>query len=481
MGSEPRRVEHPSQLRRPPKFATLPDLSLRTRGYKVGVLASEMGKPLLPHQQYVADVGTELNPPGHPFAFRRRLVVVSWPRQTGKTTMQRPLFVERCISRPRTSAYMTAQLGKDSADRWADLVADLETNPLLSSWTRLTRGNGHERATFPNGSFIAPFAPGPKALHGTTPPLVSIDEGWAFTPEGGAALMKAVRPAQQTVWDRQLWVFSAAGDASSEWWLKLQEQGRASINDPLSDMAYFEWSIADDADPYDEDAWQFHPGLDGLITIHTLREEANPERNTHADWLRGYMNRTTFVSTATVFDLDVWDTLAGPQTRPDPRAVAYGYDVSIDRTAASVWSAWRAPDGKLDLHVHKTDEGADWLPEYVGAIHREHPAATIGADDGGPARIATDALTRAGVPVRALVGKDASTAWTSFKAEVNGGRIRHDGSATLRRGLAVAVEKSIGDATMISRRHSLGPVDAPIAAEIAAWFADHTHGPQLFV
>lgn len=440
-----------------------------------------MERPLLPHQQYISDVATEMNPEGHPFLFRRRLVVVSLPRQTGKTTLQRPLFVERCISRPRTSAYMTAQLGKDSADRWGDLVEDLETSPLFSSWTKIARGKGHERCTFPNRSFIAPFAPGKKALHGTTPPIVSVDEGWAFTPEGGSALMKAIRPAQQTVWDRQLWVFSAAGDAESQWWLDLQEQGRASIADPLSDMAYFEWSIAEDADPYDEDAWQFHPGLDGLITIDTLREEAKPERNSHGDWLRGYMNRTTFVRDATVLDLDQWDTLVGPQAPPEPRRLAYGYDVAIDRTAASVWTAWRGPDGKLDLHVHRSDDGADWLPEYIGAIHREHPASTIAADNGGPSRIVTDALARAGVPVKVLLGQEASTAWTSFKAEANGGRIRHDGSPGLRRGLEVAVERAIGDATMISRRYSLGPVDAPIAATVAGWYADRAQGPQLFV
>jgi hypothetical protein len=475
------RVEHPSQLRRPPRYATLPDLSLRTRGHKIAVLAREMGKPMLPHQRYIADVATEMNPPGHPFLFRRRLVVVSLPRQTGKTTLQRPVFVERCMARPQAKAFMTAQMGKYSSERWNDLVSDLEASPVFRSWTRIVRGKGSERCHFPNGSFISPFAPGPEALHGETPPIVSVDEGWAFSAEEGAALLKAIRPAQQTLWDRQLWIFSAAGDASSEWWNALQEQGRASVNDPLSDMAYFEWSIADGADPYDEDAWQFHPGLDGLISIDTLREESNPERNPHADWLRGFMNRATVTRDVVVIDLDLWDTLTGPQQPPSPREVAYGYDVAIDRTAASVWTAWRAPDGKLDLHVHKSAEGADWLAEHVGAIHREHPGASIAADDGGPARVVTDALVRAGVPVRTLVGRDASTAWTSFKAEVAGRRVRHEGSALLRRSLEVAAERSIGDATALSRRLSLGAIDPLVAAQAAAWFADRAPGPQLFV
>ncbi|WP_372593584.1 hypothetical protein [Actinotalea sp.] len=483
MQAEYRRVAHPSELRRPPKYATLPDLTLPTRGGKVRVLADEMGKPLLPHQQYIADVGTEMNPPGSPFLFRRRLIVVSLPRQTGKTTLQRPLFVERCMSRPQTKAFMCAQMGKYSSERWSDLVSDLESSPLFNSWTRIVRGKGSERCHFPNSSFISPFAPGPEALHGESPPIVSVDEGWAFSAEEGAQLMRAIRPAQQTLWDRQLWIFSAAGDLDSEWWEALCEAGRESINDPLSDMAYFEWAIADDADPYDPAAWDFHPGLDGLITRETLAEESQPSRNSHADWLRGFMNRSTKQRTKTVLDVASFATLAGPQPDPQPDQVAYAYDVALDRTAASVWSAWRTNDGRLMIQVVKTDEGADWLPEFIAGLYRAEPGATIGADDGGPTRMVTDRLTRAGIPVEVIGGRDAATAWGAFKAEAKAtpARLVHDGSPVLLTQLEAAVERTIGDATSLSRRHSLGPIDAVVAAKSAAWLADHLHGPQLFV
>lgn len=483
MPLEHRRVAHPSDLRRAPKYATLPDPSAPTRGRNIAILGAEMGKPLRPHQQYIADVATEMNPPGSPFLFRRRLIVVSLPRQTGKTTLQRPVIVERCWSRPHTSAFMTAQMGKYSSARWNDLVSDLEVSPLFSSWSKIVRGKGTECCTFPNRSFIAPFAPGPEALHGETPPIVTVDEGWAFSAEGGAQLMRAIRPAQQTLWDRQLWVFSAAGTIESEWWDALCATGRESVKNPLSDMAYFEWSIADDADPYDEEAWQFHPGLDGLITMDTLREESNPDRNSHADWLRGYMNRSTRRRTIAVLDLDVWDRLAKPQPTPDPRRVAYAYDVAVDRSAASVWSAWRNADGVMDLQVVRTDSGADWLDEYVANLWRSQGQPPIGADDGGPARLTTDRLVRAGVPVLPLSGRDAATAWMGFKAEAKATTptLRTDGSPALRAALDVAAEKRVGDVTTLSRSLSLGPIDALISAVSAAWWADRVPSSQLFV
>jgi hypothetical protein len=474
------RVEHPSQLRRPPKFATVPDLSLATRGGKIAVLAAEMSKPLLPAQQYVADVATEMNPPGSPFLFRRRLVIVSMPRQTGKTTLQRPVFVERCMSRARTGAFMCAQLGKYSSARWNDLVSDLEVSPLFSGWTNITRGKGSERCTFPNRSFIAPFPPGPKALHSETPRIVSVDEGWAFTGVQGADLMRAIRPAQQTLWDRQLWVFSAAGTADSEWWDELCAVGRASIDDPLSDVAFFEWAIADDADPYDEDAWQFHPGLDGLITIDTLREESKPEHNNHADWLRGFMNRSTRVHEKTVLDLPAWDHMATEQQQPDPRTVAHAYDVAIDRSGAAIWSAWRDDTSRLNLHVWKVADGDEWLIAAAGGLHRQG-APVLAADNGGPARVITDRLTREGVPVEAMSGADAIVAWDAFKREAAAGRIIHDGSPALRTALEVAVERPSRDLNVLSRSMSLGPIHPLIAAVTAAWHADRiTDRKQLF-
>lgn len=472
------RVEHPSQLRRPPKFATLPDLTAPTRGGKIAVLADEMGKPLLPHQQYIADVATEMNPPGSAFMFKRRRIIVSLPRQTGKTTLQRPVFVERCMSRPRTSAFMTAQLGKYAAARWVDLVSDLETSDLFASWVSVNRGKGSERCTFPNRSFVAPFAPGPKSLHSETPRIVSVDEGWAFKGEAGPDLMRAIRPAQQTLWDRQLWIFSAAGEADSDWWEELCEIGRASIDDPLSDTAYFEWAIADGADPYDEDAWAFHPGLDGLITLDTLREEAKPTNNKHADWLRGYMNRSTKVRDNTVLDLPAWDRRLGPQDRPDTRAVVFAYDVAIDRTEAAIWSAWRDDAGTLNLHVHTVAEGDAWLVEAVGALHRQG-AQVIAADDGGPARVTTDRLTREHVPVTVLGGREAATAWAAFKAEAP--NLVHDGSTSLRSAIEVAAERRVSDLTVLSRSMSLGPIHPLISAVTAAWHADRiTDRKQLF-
>lgn len=467
----PRRLLMPEDLPRPFRYATRRNPDLATRGGKVAVLGKYLGRELLPHQQYIADVAGELNPRGSRLRWRYQTVIVNEPRQVGKTTLFRPIVLERCLTTPSLSAFMTAQLGKDAGERWEDLVDDFEAQGSpFAQFVDVKRGKGAQRCTFPNGSFVAPFAPVRDGLHGESPDLVGIDEAWAHSEEAGRDIMRAVRPAMITRTARQVWIFSAAGTAASEWWNDLVEAGRASVDDPASTIAYFEHSMDPDADPYDPASWEFHPGLDGLITLDDLAEEAKPENNTHADFLRGFMNIPTKHRDTTVLDLEAWDDLAGEQEAPDLAGLVAGYDVAIDSTSASVWTAWRTETGQLNLHVLETREGTDWLPEFLRQLHEA--GCILAADDGGPTRVVTAQLRRAGVPVKTMNGQEASTAWTEFKNLAAAGTPEtfcHDGSTALHEAIEVATEAHVGDAVRLSRRKSLGPIDPLIAAVAATW------------
>lgn len=473
---------HPTGLRRPPRYYTRRNPDLRTRGPQMAKVSRALGRPYLPWQRYVADVTGELNPPGSHYLWRYQVIVILLPRQAGKTTLMRSVVADRCITRPGTSVVMSAQLGKDSSDRWEDLVADIETGPL-GQHVVVKRGKGDQKCLWPNRSKIEPFTPTKKGVHGKSPNLGLLDEVWAFSKEHMDEVLTALNPAMVTKRDRQVWIISAAGDASSTYLNELVEIGRAATGDPSSTMAFFEWSADEDADPYDPATWDYHPGLDGLITIEDLRDESKPEKNSHANWLRSYLNRKT-KATTTLVDMDLWDALANPADLdvPAPSAdkVAFAYDVAIDRTSAAVWQAWRDEAGTMQIRVVEYRPGADWLPAYIVAL-RDAGAAHIGADDGGPARIVTDQLRRAGLTIETVNGRDAGTAWGAFKATIKDSKdlaqgavplLRHSGSDALRGALEIAAESRRGDQSSLSRNDSLGPIDPLVAAVSASWLAD---------
>src|SRR5660398_328406 len=91
-----------------PRWATSRRSSRDTLGPRIGELAKRLGTPVMPWQQMVADVGFEIaSETGLP-AYRE--VIVTMPRQNGKTSLLLAAEVERAwlwvvpqhtISRPR--------------------------------------------------------------------------------------------------------------------------------------------------------------------------------------------------------------------------------------------------------------------------------------------------------------------------------------------------------------------------------------------
>jgi hypothetical protein len=410
--------------------------------------------------------------------------VILVPRQAGKTTLMRPIVAERCITHPGHSVVMSAQLGKDSSDRWEDLVADIENGPL-NRFTDAKRGKGSQVLRWPNQSKIEPFTPTKVGVHGKSPHLGLIDEYWAFDIIEMDEILTALRPSMITRRDRQMYNLSAAGDATSTALNSLIDECRAEFDSgAYTTTAYFEWSPPEDADPWDEATWEFHPGLDGLLTIEDLREEAKPQNNIPHAFMRSFLNITSRQRDATVIDLALWDEL-GTDDPPPPALsqVAYGYEVAADRTGASVWSAWRDEDGLMRLRRVETHPGADWLAPYMIDVLRTRSPGIVAADDGGETRVVTAEIARAGYQVASLTAREYVTAWTSLRGMVRDKipTVRHDRSPALRNAIEHAATRRSGDQTAISRADSSGPVDALIAAMVAAYYADRiTSKIQIF-
>src|SRR3954468_7007648 len=82
-------------LRCPPRLGTRRSPERPTLGGAVGKIAKALGKPPLPHQQYLYDVAFEINPTTGLLAYDS--VIMVGPRQvSGKTECMLPAMVHRC-------------------------------------------------------------------------------------------------------------------------------------------------------------------------------------------------------------------------------------------------------------------------------------------------------------------------------------------------------------------------------------------------
>jgi hypothetical protein len=454
-----------------PLYATRRDLSRRTEGPRIGLLAEALGTPYMPWQQYTADVGTELLPDGR---YAYPIVVLSVPRQAGKTTELRTIGTDRGLANPNTGVFYTAQTGKDARERWRDLVTAITSSPLAPLAT-VRSAAGSERVVWPNGSMFRCFSPVATSLHGYTPPLVMLDEAFAHDQQTGDDLMGAIGPAQITIPNRQLWIVSTKGTARSAFlnqWLETARAGTPGV-------AIFEWAAGPDVDVYDPQTWpDFHPALGFTITPEDIAAEAR--RLPRAEFERAYGNRSTRTASHHIA-AESWDRLAAPGMSPpelDPAGVVFTFDTMHDRSRSALVATWRE-GGTLLGRVAKAAPGMAWLVEAVAELHAQGWRTFACAED-GPGREAADAIDRLELPglqLERVGGRDYADSWGFLLQHIAEGTMRHDGSDALAIAASNVATRPMMDTAAPSRRASAGDVTPIIGLMVGAYVLDHKAAP----
>lgn len=451
-----------------PKYATARNPENPSFGGRVAAAAEFLGGSLMPWQRLVADVAMELDP-NNPGAWRYPVVVVSVPRQAGKSFLLRAVMVDRMMAYNGRQILMTAQTGKDARKRWKQIVDELKADKR-KGYFAVRASQGSERLEYlRRGSFIAPFAPTPKSIHGDTLHLVTVDEAWAFDYESGLALETAINPTQLTIKDSQLWIVSTKGTANSAYLNELIRKGREAVGNPKAQLAYFEWSAdeaAADRDPYSDETLSFHPALGHTQTADKIRAQATGDVSA---WRRSILNLET-ATDSTLIEMSIWDNLEGEQTIPNVSDACIAFDVAHDRTAATIAAAWIDDDGGLNVQILASRPGTEWLAPAIANLSAAG-YRSISADSKGPTLTIFQDLEDAGHKLTALTTSEYAAACQLFLDRVKDGAVTHDGSPLLRQALTNAVTRYISQTIAFDPVKSAGPIDALRAAAVAAYMA----------
>src|SRR5258707_1368726 len=198
-----------------PRFATRRRPERESFGGELAQIAAALGQPFMPWQRDVAEAGCEIDGQSGLPAYRE--VVVTVPRQQGKTTLFLSWQLNRCVSprweQPQRSAF-TAQSGKDARDKWLDELFPLirRSRTLKPLVGRIYEGMGNEYIRFVNGSLIRILSTSTSSGHSKTIHQAVLDEIWHDT---DARREQGLRPAMITIADAQLLMCSTAGTAAS--------------------------------------------------------------------------------------------------------------------------------------------------------------------------------------------------------------------------------------------------------------------------
>lgn len=467
-----------------PTFATRPTRGAKHDLWEIEIVARALGVPLMPWQRLVARVASERQP-DNSAKFRYHTVILTVPRQCGKTTLMRAILTQRALMNRGRRSFYTAQTGKDATARWKDLISQIEQSVLAEHvTTRMAQGS--QTCMMPNGSSISPFAPTPKSLHGYTPHDVMLDEIFEWSTEQGSSLMGAVKPAQQTLDDRQLWLVSTMGTEDSDFLNGWLEQGRQAVTDPNSGFAYFEWSLADGLDEYDPENWDFHPAIGHTITKETLQEST--DSHTRGEWNRAYMNRRTknTESWVPLEDLDKVlhsaDAIEAPQGE-----VHLAFDIDPKPgSGAAIVAAWLNGEGVPVVKIYKArTDSRSWVAQDVGPLSEEFASMSY---DNSP--VNRNAAAKVNVNFDLLQKAEDTSFYTSAcmmlreLIDTHSIIIEDDEAGLTRAALQSVVTKPLGEGWAISRARSNGDVSIAAAAAVALKKAMHERqapAPMVYV
>jgi hypothetical protein len=426
----------------------------------------------MPWQQYAVDVALEVLPSGS-FAYKQ--VVITVPRQSGKTTLFGAVLEHRAIIIPGARCWFTQQSGKDAVDWLLN-----EHVPMLAPLAgqihvRKAAGSVHIRWHV-SGGMVRPFPPTPAGLHSKISDLVVVDEPWAFDLVRGRQLDQAIVPTQATRPNAQVWKVSTAGDANSIWWLSTVEAGRAAVaNGRREGIAYFEWSCPDDLDATAETSWPlYHPAYGRTIGAEAMRaalELLGPD-----EFSRAYGNQWV-ATTARVIPLPAWRAAADDTAAlPERGGLALAFDVALDRSDAAILAAWIDSSGMCHLEVAHYEEGSSWVAGKVLELAQKWAPTSIAYDASGPALDVADELERAGLTLVGTKAKEYAAACAGLLEGLTSEpqTVRYRPHQRLDEAAAAATRRALGDAWAWGRRMTNVSLAPLTAATVARWAAQHS-------
>lgn len=461
-----------------PRWATPRDESRQTLGPRVAAIADALRQPLMPWQRQVADVALEVDERGMPVY---RQVVLTVPRQSGKTTLLLSLLIHRCLAwpsgKPQRVTY-AAQNGVSARQKFMDEhVPILEASPVFAPLFKTRRTSGHEAVEWENGSRWSITAATERAGHGQTLDLPVIDEAFAYT---DARLEQAFVPAMQTRKDAQLWIVSTAGNAASTYLRDKVEAGRAAVDSgKRTRSAYFEWSAPDDADADDPAVWaSCMPALGHTVDLPTV--QAARDTMSDDEFRRAFLNQwRDGIAADGAFPAASWLACIDMKSVPDD-PVVFALDVSPNGASACIAAAGSRPDGLGHMEIADHRPGVSWVAErLISLVGRWSPDSVV-VDPTGPAGSLVPELERAGIPLRLLSAGDSVKAAGAIYSDVVEGRVRHRDDPALNAAVAGAVRRSAGDAFRWNRKDSSVDI-SPLVAVTLARFAQGTTAPAYSV
>ena len=395
-------------------------------------------------------------------------IIVTVPRQSGKTTAAGSWGTHRAITTPKGKIWYTAQTGQKARDRWLEMAAAVQTS-VFGPFVKVLKTNGSEALLFPEiRSQFRPHPPTEESLHSEQSDLNIVDEAWAYDEYQADALMQAIVPTQTTRPMRQTIIISTMGTADSTWFHREVEKARSG--DPSIFM--IDYGIGPDVDANDLDAVAAaHPAFGHIVDMDAL--VAARKQLGEAGFARAYGNCATGAKD-TLIPMVAWNAAATSADMPAESPAWLGAAIDHDRTETAIAAA-TMDHGMSLIEIIEVRPGTSWAADRLAHLEALPQVEGVVIDQIGPSATLHAEASKRKLKLITPTGRDVSTAAAELmdrlthvdQCGVAAPRIRIRRDPSLDAAVEVVDRRSIGDAWTWSRRGSAGSIAALEAATLA--------------
>lgn len=392
-------------------------------------------------------------------------VVLSIPRQVGKTFLVGGVVIGLCLKKPNTLAVWTSHHGNTTQDTFRDLKAVCQQTRMAPYVRNVYDSGARLEIIFTNGSRILfgarehGFGRGFKKVG-----ILIFDEAQILTARAADDMVPTTNRHPNPL----IFYMGTPPKPSdpSEHFLAMRTE---AIGGDSKDVFYLEFSADPDADPSDREQWaKANPSY----PVHTsdramLRMRKNLKGpNAFAREGLGIWDGTAAIG---VFSQGAWSRCGSLDDPPAPEVLGVAADV--DQTWLSLGAYGGGHIGSVK-RMRFDRARAEFVAEVVRiASEREIPVVV---DKKGPAAPLIDEFDAAGVEVLGTGLDDLVQACADIRDAVETGTVQHGNYDDLNSAVDAAAWRTVGDRRVFGRRAT--DISMLEAVTLARWAANQNLG-----
>lgn len=403
-----------------------------------------MDWPLDPWQQGLLTVATGARADGK-YACGIGGLVLSVPRQAGKTYTIGGLIFALCLAKPGLLAIWTAHRARTHNETFRDMASKAESADVKPFIKHVRRSNGEQEIEFANGSRILfgarenGFGRGFKKVD-----ILVLDEAQILTLKAMEDMVPATNAAPNG-----LVLMMGTPPRPNDPGEVFMDRRDAALSGEDPDVFYTEMSADEGANPNDRAQWAkanpsypFRTPESSILRMRKLLGSVQSfMREGLGIWDKNAAGRKAFAS-------GLWDSRA-VSNPPSEGVKSFGVKFSPDGSHVALGGALRAEDGRFHIEGIKqvpVSEGTQWLVDFL--VERKNEAAQIVIDGKSGVGYLTNALKQERVGARVVVVPtvdQVTSAHSMFDRAVSSGEVTHSGDPDLDAQAKAAVRRKIGN------------------------------------